>query len=122
MSAESDAAIMDRDTKSGKRPGRRSLKRLRVRYGVEKPSATGFTTNFAAGGLYVQANDVSPPGAILKMEIHAPDQTFALEGKVVWTKRPISRSARGAGGGMGVQILEPSPQWTAFCVAGPGKA
>ena len=120
MSAKSDSAVMEREAKDGKRPGRRSLKRLKVRYGIEEPCATGFTTNFAAGGLYIQANDVSPPGAILKIEIHAPDQTFNLEGKVIWAKRPISRSARGSGSGMGVQVLEPSPEWTAFCTAGSG--
>jgi len=111
---------MEREARDGKRPGRRSLKRLKVRYGIENPCATGFTTNFAAGGLYIQANDVSPPGAILKIEIHAPDQAFNLEGKVIWAKRPTSRSARGSGYGMGVQVLEPSPEWTAFCTAGSG--
>jgi hypothetical protein len=92
-----------------------------VRYGVKDPGATGFTMNFAESGLYIQATNVRPPGAVLQIEIQAPDRKFALRGKVVWAKRSLAGAARGMGSGMGVQILEPTPEWIAFCETESGR-
>ena len=67
-----------------KRVAPRMTKRLTVRYGVEKPEMTGFTTNLSVTGLRLKTNKVIAPGLTIQLEIKFPSRPMLLWGRVAW--------------------------------------
>ncbi len=107
---------VERGPRPGETPGQtreatpvRALRR-------EGPEDSGFTTNFTEGGVHIQTNRVMSPGTQLHIEIHSPHQTFGLRARVVWARRRLAGGqVRGRTTGMGLEILEPGPEWIEFC-------
>ncbi len=96
-------------------PRTRHLRRLLVRYGPEAVDKVGFTHNFAEHGLFVQATFVLPPTRVLRLEIEGPSKTFHLKARVIWSKRVPQQFMRTLRGGMGLELLDPGPEWIDFC-------
>ena len=92
----------------------RSLKRLMVRYGVDKADRTAFTKNLSETGIYVKTNAVFKPGTTLQLEVRAPDQAFHMWARVVWAKKVPAQLAHVLECGMGLSLVNPDPQWAEF--------
>ena len=85
-----------------------------VKYGTEKVDKTAFTKNVSETGLYIQTNNVFPPGTTLQLEIHMPDKTFSMWARVAWAKKVPPTLAHVLDCGMGLNFVEPVPEWVAF--------
>ena len=114
MATNPEATVKAHGEPAGKRPSKRAKKRLQVLFGIGAPGATGFTTNFSDTGLFVQTTIVMTPGTALRLEIHA-GETFPLQGRVVWAKKPRGNHSQTGGSGMGLQVVDPSAAWVEFC-------
>lgn len=98
----------------GNRKVLRTKRRLRVTFAQGDARRVGYTKNLSESGLYVETNQAPPPDVILDVEIEAPDRTFAMRVRVVWSRRYPPRFAHVMRGGMGCRFLDPSPEWLAF--------
>ena len=99
----------------GKRPSKRSIRRFKVRYGLEGLGATGFTNNFSEGGLYLQTTGVIRVGTMLRLEVHAPGRTFDLQATVIWTRKPRPNRSHAERSGLGLKLIDPGEAWIEFC-------
>jgi Tfp pilus assembly protein PilZ len=97
-----------------KRTRDRAKKRVMVRYGVDEPSRTGFTTNISPTGMQIQTNQVFKPGTTIHIEVRFSDRSFHLRARVVWAKKATPMLAQIVPSGMGVQFLDPGPEWTEY--------
>ncbi|MBI3802352.1 MAG: PilZ domain-containing protein [Nitrospirae bacterium] len=91
-----------------KRQKQRTLKRLFVRFGNEKPEHIGFTHDLSATGIFLKTNTVFPPNTRLQIELTLPDETvLCCRGIVMWAKRiPPALNRMVQKHGMGVRLLE----------------
>lgn len=102
-----------RDKRSG--DGTRRVRgRALVRFGVEKLDRTGFSKNLSQGGLFIGTNNVHPPGTVLQLSLQFPDATFSLWGRVAWAKKVPPQLAHLLECGMGIEIIQPPPEWVEF--------
>lgn len=92
----------------------RAKRRLMCRYGVEKPNKTGFTMNLSETGVFIKTNNVYAPGVTLQVELVFSESTFAMWGRVVWTKKVPSQLAHIMECGMGICFIDPTPDWIEF--------
>jgi hypothetical protein len=66
---------------------KRYLKRLRVRYGLEKPVKLAFTEDISMTGLFISTHDLVKPGSEIVAEIYLSDDIkILLKGCVMWAK------------------------------------
>jgi len=96
-------------------PRERLRRRLRVRFGTGEPESVGFTANFSTSGLYVATSSVLAPNSKLQLEIEGPDGVIRMRGRVVWAKNSPVRFSQSMPSGMGIELIEPGPEWLAFC-------
>ena len=97
-----------------KRGEERSLKRIMVRFGTEKPDKTGFTKDFSLSGLFVRTNTVFKPGTTVNVEMAFPEKTITVRGRVAWAKKVPPQLAHVLECGMGINFLEVDPEWADF--------
>ena len=94
----------------------RRTKRIGIRFGVDRPSQLGFTIDVSEAGLFVKTTTVYPVQTPLVLEMRLPGQeALSLRGHVTWAKRippQLARHLKKAG--MGVELLDPPPEYLAF--------
>jgi hypothetical protein len=73
--------------KKDKRFRHRTRRRVRVRYGVERPERNAFTKDLSETGLFLRTNQVLEPGTLLQLEVEFPDRRFSLWARVIWAKQ-----------------------------------
>jgi hypothetical protein len=91
----------------------RTRGRIRVRYGLEALDRTAFTMNVSVTGAFIRTNQVFPPGKTIKVEFHFRDAALTVYAKVIWAKKVPAQLAHLLHCGMGVRIVDPSPEWLA---------
>ncbi len=91
-----------------KRNTTRYRKRLKLRFGIEKPEWLAFTDEVSLTGMSIRTQNVLPPGSIVVVELYMPDDSaILLKGRVMWGKRvPASLVQQAKKAGMGFRILE----------------
>jgi hypothetical protein len=91
-----------------KRYAQRFSKRLKLRFGVEKPSWLAFSDEVSLNGMSIRTKHVLPPGSIVVIELYTPENTAVLlKGRVMWGQSapaPPVQQAKKAG--MGIRLLE----------------
>ena len=102
-----------------KRITTRLLKRLKLRYGVEKATSLAFTEDFSEFGIFIRAVNVLIPGSKLLVELFMPDnEPVSFEAKVMWSRRVPGSLIHLSKGGMGLMItkfLTGEEKYLAFC-------
>ena len=83
----------------------RNRRRVSVRYGDEQARFLGYTQEMGEKGLFLQGNQIYPPGTVLNMEIEMPDGTKSARGIVRWVKEVPPAFRRSMRGGMGIELL-----------------
>ncbi len=91
-----------------KRALKRYLRRLKVRYGVDKPTKLAFTEDICATGMFIRTYDVIKPGSTIYIEVYLSDDCkVLLKGLVKWIKKlPPAMVGQAKKAGMGVHIVE----------------
>lgn len=93
---------------ANKRKTERFLKRLKLRFGIEKPTWLAFSDEVSLTGMSIRTQNVLPPGSMVVIELYTSDDTaILLKGSVMWGKRvpaPLVQQVKKAG--MGIRILE----------------
>jgi hypothetical protein len=88
-----------------KRREKRHHKRLRIRYGVDAPTWTGFIEDISGKGFFIKTAIVQHPNTHLKIELAVSEnEIIRLEGEVMWAKKVPPRMLRRIKGGMGIRI------------------
>jgi hypothetical protein len=85
-------------------PGR-SRHRVAVRFGVERVTHLGYTTDLGENGLFLRSNKLHPPGTILQLELDHPDGVRRVRGVVRWVKQVSPAFRHSHRGGMGIEFL-----------------
>lgn len=98
----------------GKRFDKRIRRRLMVKFGTGKADKTGFSKNVSTTGLFIQTNTLFRPGTTIQVVVHFPDRTFSQWATVVWGKQAPPELAHVIECGMGVRIVDPGEDWTAY--------
>ena len=71
-----------------KRRLKRYLKRLKIRYGIERPVKLAFTEDVSMTGMFVRTYDVVKPGTVMVVEVYLSDDIkIMLKGTVMWAKK-----------------------------------
>ena len=83
----------------------RNRRRVSIRYGDEKATHLGYTQEMGGKGLFLQGNQLFPPGTVLKMEIETADGPQSASGIVRWVKEVPPAFRRSMRGGMGIELL-----------------
>jgi Tfp pilus assembly protein PilZ len=52
----------------------------------------GWTGDISRGGLLLRLPQVLPPGTVLELTLHTPNEPIAVEGTIVWVEPPERRS------------------------------
>ena len=102
-----------------KRKIKRSLKRLKLRYGVNRASTLAFTEDVSETGVFVRTVNVMGPGVIMQVELFMPDNLpVTFEARVVWSRRVPGSLIHLSKGGMGLLItkfLSGEEKYLDFC-------
>ena len=93
----------------------RSLKRVTVRFGMEKPQYTGFTKNLSTTGIFIKTPKVFKAGTVLQLNLRVKDLSIDMQGRVVWAKVAPPKLALVLESGMGLHFIDPSNEWVEFC-------
>jgi len=86
---------------------------MQVRFGPGDLAHSGYAQDVSAGGIYLQAGIIYPPGSILVLQIDYPDGPVSARGVVRWSRdlpRVFKRTLRC---GMGVEFMEVSREKSA---------
>jgi len=83
----------------------RNRRRVSVRYGDEKARYLGYTQEMGEKGLFLQGNQLFPPGTVLSLEIETPEGAKSWRGIVRWVKEVPLVFRRSMRGGMGIELL-----------------
>ncbi len=97
-----------------KRDNDRKPKRVMVRYGTRMADKAAFTRNISAAGMFIHTNSVFKPGSTLQVHLQFPDRKFIMWARVRWAKRVPPQLAGIMAPGMGVQFVDPSPDWIGY--------
>jgi Tfp pilus assembly protein PilZ len=92
----------------------RSLKRVTVRFGPEKPMFTGFTKNLSSTGIFLKTPKVFKPGTVLHLELRLQERRWQMKAVVIWARTAPANLALVLESGMGLQFLDPTPEWQRF--------
>lgn len=89
-----------------KRLKNRKRKRLKVRFGIDRPKKFSFTDDLSDKGLFITTASPEKPGTILNLEIELPDgEVIKCQGQVRWARKvPQSLLRVATKGGMGVTL------------------
>jgi hypothetical protein len=91
--------------------------KLQVRYGIISCDFTGPVDNLSLSGLCVRTNEVFPAGTRIKMQIEFPKGTIHHSGEVMWAIKVPDEQKSTMMCGMGIQFINPGPEWAAFFAA-----
>jgi hypothetical protein len=83
----------------------RNRKRIGVRYGPMRPEFLGYTCDLGEHGLFLQGNNLFPPGTLLVLELDLPEGSRSVHGTIRWVKEVPPAFRRSMRGGMGIEIL-----------------
>lgn len=89
----------------------RFLKLLSVRFGVEKPTRVGRTSDLSAGGLFIVTDEPLRDATPIKIRLDLEGFVVPLTGRVAWT-RPQPQQGRQAG--MGIQLDHAPPMYQRY--------
>jgi hypothetical protein len=95
---------------------RRKLRRLPVRFGLERTILRGMTFNLSAEGLFVVVASPADGGVSLLIHLDLDGHTLPLRGLVMWNRlraepeRPV---------GMGIRLSDPPPFYQTYVAALP---
>ncbi len=97
----------------GKRRSPRAARRIAVKYGETRADRHGYANNVSVDGLYLQGARLMP-GTVVFLEIELGGQHFTLVAQARWmTATTPSMVAMTVSRGVGLRILNPSPEWAA---------
>ncbi len=96
---------------AGKKPARRKLRFLPVRFGVASPSEAGGTGNLSETGLFIVTEAPVRSGKRIAIKMSVVGSAVSMKGEVRWHrgKHPNSGTP-----GMGVQLLAPPRTYVDF--------
>lgn len=97
-----------------KRGPDRAKRRILVRFRKDATDRQGYSKNLSATGVFVQTNMVGAPGSVIQVELEFPDAKFAMRARVAWAKKVPPQLAHILECGMGLQFVDPPPEWPAF--------
>jgi|SRR5215831_8098002 len=83
----------------------RLRRRISVRYGDDGSQHLGYTQEADEQGMFLQGNQLYPPGTLLHLQLDTPEGTIEARGIVRWVKQVPSAFRRSMRGGMGIEIL-----------------
>jgi hypothetical protein len=83
----------------------RNRRRVSVRYGDEQARFLGYTQEMGDKGLFLQGNQIYPPGTVLNLDLEMPEGTRSARGIVRWVKEVPPAFRRSMHGGMGIELL-----------------
>ncbi|HKC51280.1 MAG TPA: PilZ domain-containing protein [Myxococcota bacterium] len=92
--------------------------RIPVRFMAEGVEGVGQLKNLSRAGLFVRSNDLPRPEAAISLQLDVPGTgaSLNLRGEVRWTTDGTDASDGSgdsdASSGFGVQLLEPSPEFS----------
>lgn len=95
-----------------RRGGVRYSTQLEVRYGFVRLERRANVTNLSEGGLFIRTNDVFKTGSRIVLALEMPAGEIHLTGEVMWAIRVPEHQTDCMEHGMGVQFLDPGPDWT----------
>ncbi len=102
-----------------KRKITRSLKKLKLKYGISRATSLAFTEDVSETGVFVRTVNVMGPGVIMLVELFMPDNLpVTFEAKVVWSRRVPGSLIHLSKGGMGLLItkfLSGEEKYLDFC-------
>jgi hypothetical protein len=102
-----------------KRKIKRTLKRLKLRYGVNRASTLAFTEDVSETGVFVRTVNVMGPGVAMLVELFMPDNSpVTFEATVIWSRRVPGSLIHLSKGGMGLLItkfLSGEEKYLDFC-------
>ena len=108
-----------------KRKIKRSLKRLKLRYGVNRATTLAFTEDVSETGVFVRTVNVMGPGVVMQVELFMPDNLpITFEARVIWSRRVPGSLIHLSKGGMGLLItkfLTGEEKYLEFCRSVAGK-
>jgi Tfp pilus assembly protein PilZ len=89
-----------------KREVRRKKKRIKLRFGLDRPKRMGFTEDLSSDGLFIITRSPERPGTYVLVELDLPNnKTVVAYGQVQWTKKVRPDQFRVTeNGGMGVRL------------------
>lgn len=87
---------------------RRRTVRVLVEYTSDAGHCRDTATTLGAGGLFIETEAPLPTGARLKLHFQLPGdaEEHAIEGRVVWARRPVETGIHAPG--MGVEFTDPA--------------
>jgi len=90
-----------------KRNSRRLRKRLRLRFGTDKPSRLAYTEDLGPSGMFIRTSYILPPGTKLMIEITLTDNSLVLfSGMIRWSKSvPPNLMHLVKKSGLGIKII-----------------
>ena len=90
-----------------KRDSSRFRKRLRLRFGTDKPSKLAYTEDFGHSGMFIRTSSILPPGTKLLIEITLTDDSLVLfSGMIRWSKSvPPNLMHLVKKSGLGIKIM-----------------
>ncbi len=99
-----------------KRGKKRVLKRLSVRFGVQKPDHTAFTHDLSSSGFFLKTTTVFAPNTRLQIELTLPDEkVIHVRGIVMWAKRiPPAFNRMIQKHGMGIHLFDIPDEYKAL--------
>jgi len=83
----------------------RDRRRISVRYGNETARFLGYTQEMGDKGLFLQGNQLFPPGTVLHLDMELPEGPKSARGIVRWVKEVPPAFRRSMRGGMGIELL-----------------
>lgn len=83
----------------------RARRRISVRYGDDKATFLGYTLEMGDKGMFLQGNQLFPPGTLLNLELESPQGPVSARGIVRWVKEVPAVFRRSMRGGMGIELM-----------------
>jgi len=100
----------------GLAPLHRKRCRIRLRWGVERPSLRASTGDLSVHGMFVATRRPADPGSSLRLDVEIAGSTARLDAVVMWTRR---EAEGGLPCGMGLRLVHPPPAYADFVTALP---
>jgi type IV pilus assembly protein PilZ len=91
-------------------PERRKYDRKLVTLQVDAQTSQGhvtfYTSNMSRGGVYLNADEPSPPGTVMDLVLNLSGREVKVKGEIRWSRE----ASNDRPAGMGVQIIEISEE------------